>query len=408
MRIIYLHQYFATPQDVGGTRSYEMARRLVAAGHEVFMITSDRHGKFQNGWHITHEAGIQVHWAPVPYANKMSYRQRIQAFLRFAWDAARRAASIPADVVFATSTPLTIAIPAVYAAKRQHIPMVFEVRDLWPEAPIAIGVLRGPLIPPARWLERFAYRHSAQIVALSQRLKNGVVQAGYPAKRVHIIPNGSDLDLFDVPETLGHHFRWQFEWLQERPLVVYTGTLGRVNGVGYLVRLARAVRLLDPAIRFLIVGSGIEKPSVEKLARDLGVLNENLFMLSPLPKTQIPAVLAAADIATSVVINDPRLWGDSANKIFDAFASGTPVAINHGGGMADLLAETGAGLVLSPTDSELAAHQLVAFLHDREGVARAAQAAHYLATTQFSRDKLAGELEGILVKAVDDFERRNC
>lgn len=406
MRIIYLHQYFNLPTDNGSTRSYEMARRLVDAGHEVFMITSDRKGRFGSGWHVTHEAGIEVHWLPVPYSNKMSYRQRIQAFLKFSWRAATRAASIPADVVFATSTPLTITLPGVYASKRQRIPMVFEVRDLWPEAPIAVGALKGPLIPPARWLERFAYRHSEQIIALSQRLKAGVVQAGYPAERIHVIPNGSDINLFNASETSGFQFRQRFDWLQERPLIVYTGTLGRVNGVGYLAHLAQAIQSLDPEIRFLIIGDGVEKPKVEKLAQELNVLGKNFFMLPAMPKTQIPMVLSAASVATSVVINDPRLWGDSANKIFDAFASGTPVVINHGGGMAALLHQTGAGLALSPTDIPLAARQLGDFLHDKEGLAKAAASARHLAELQFSRDKLAKELEDILLQAVDEFSQR--
>src|SRR5699024_5606020 len=111
MKIIYLHQYFNTPDMAGGTRSYEMARRLVAWGHEVHMVTSWREPTDKHGWFTSVEAGIQVHWLPLPYGNYMGYRERIQAFLLFAWKAARKAASIPADVIFATSTPLTIAIP---------------------------------------------------------------------------------------------------------------------------------------------------------------------------------------------------------------------------------------------------------------------------------------------------------
>ncbi len=131
MKIVYLHQYFVTPDMPGGTRSYEMGRRLVEAGHEVHMITSDQSGRFDasEGWRITEEAGIRVHWTTVPYGNEMPYGERIKAFFLFAWRSAREAARIGGDLVFATSTPLTIALPAVYAAKRCGVPMVFEVRD---------------------------------------------------------------------------------------------------------------------------------------------------------------------------------------------------------------------------------------------------------------------------------------
>ena len=170
LKIVYLHQYFNLPSDAGGTRSYEMARRLVAWGHEVHMVASSRDAEpnWRCGWRETEESGIHVHWLPVPYSNAFSYAARTRAFFEFAWGAELKAASLEGDVVFATSTPLTIALPAVYAARRKQIPMVFEVRDLWPELPIAMGALRRPLlIAAARCLERFAYRNSAHIVALS-------------------------------------------------------------------------------------------------------------------------------------------------------------------------------------------------------------------------------------------------
>ncbi len=143
MRIIYLHQYFNTPEMAGGTRSYEMARRLVAAGHRVDLVTTWRDRTEKKSWFVTEEAGIVVHWLPLPYSNQMNYRQRMKSFIRFAWASSRRAAGFKGDVVFATSTPLTIAFPGLYAAVRRRIPLVFEVRDLWPEVPIAMGVFRS-------------------------------------------------------------------------------------------------------------------------------------------------------------------------------------------------------------------------------------------------------------------------
>ena len=146
MRIAYVHQYFRTPQDSGGTRSYQIARRLVSAGHQVTIITTDPSSqRADRDWRISDEAGVQVHWLPVPYSNQMPFPQRIRAFFRFAWKSAFRAASVPADVVLATSTPLTIAIPGIATKLWQRIPLVFEVRDLWPELPIAVGALRSPV-----------------------------------------------------------------------------------------------------------------------------------------------------------------------------------------------------------------------------------------------------------------------
>jgi len=404
MRIVYLHQYFNSPKQAGSTRSYEMGRRLAAKGHQVHLITSERTStRSSRGWRQEWIDGMMVHWLHVPYSNHMPYARRMVAFLQFAFGAGWRAAALPADVVFATSTPLTIALPGIFAAKRNRTPLVFEVRDLWPEEAIAMGAVRGRLpIALANALERFAYRHSAQIVALSPDMREGVVRCGYARDRVHVIPNASDLDLFDVPDEAGWAFRRRHDWLQQRPLVVYTGAMGRRNGVSYLVHMAARVREIDPEVRFLLVGEGYEEQMIRQLAARLGVLDQTLFMLPALPKSQMPAILSAATLAASVMIDLQALWPNSANKVFDAFAAGRPVAINHEGWLAQVLRENGAGIVLPAGDTEAAAQQVAAYLADAEGVRRGGQNAKQLAVTRFDRDQLAVQLEGVLFQALGE------
>ncbi len=400
MRIIYLHQYFNTPEMAGSTHSYEMARRLVKQGHEVHMVTS-RGQHNRRGWVRTEEAGIQVHWCSVPYSNYMSYRRRIWSFLRFSWLAARKATVLGGDVIFASSTPLTIALPAVYAARKLSAPMVFEVCDLWPEVPIAMGALRSPItIALARRLERFAYRNAAHVIALSLDMKAGVAAAGYPAERVTVVPNSCDFELFDVPEQSGREFRHRHDWLGGRPLVVYTGTLGMVNGVDYLARLAAAVARRDAEIRFLVIGAGREENKVRQAAEAAGVLHRNFFMLPPAPKAEMPAVLAAADVATSTVIDREPLWANSANKVFDALAAGRAIAINHRGWLAEMIDESGCGLVFDPYDVEAAAERLAAALRDRQWLARASTAARNVGKERFDRDKLFEQFESVLLSVV--------
>jgi len=400
MRIVYLHQYFNTPEMPGGTRSYEMARRLVAWGHEVHMVTSWREPTDTPGWLTTEEAGIQVHWLPVPYSNHMSYGKRLRAFLKFALGAARKAASLPADILFATSTPLTIALPGVYAARRQKVPMVFEVRDLWPEVAIAVGALRNPMTCwAARRLERFAYRNSARVIALSPGMAEGVARAGYSEERIATIPNSSDLDLFRPDEALAREFRVSYPELGDGPIILYPGTLGRINGVAYFAELAAQVVTKRPDCRFVIIGSGIEWDRVRARGEKLGVLGANLFMYPALPKRELVEALAAASVVASLVVNIPEMEANSANKFFDGLASGTPVAINYCGWQADVLKEAGAGFVL-PRDVGEAANHLVAWLNDPAGLQEAGRRARTVAEEQFSRDKLAEQLHAVLLDAV--------
>jgi glycosyltransferase involved in cell wall biosynthesis len=387
----------------GGTRSFEMARRIVDAGHTVHMITSDRREPRNDatGWQVTIENGIETHWVATPYSNRMGYTRRLSAFAHFAVAAARRAAALEVDVIFASSTPLTIALPAIYATWRRGVPMVFEVRDLWPEMPIAVGALRHPLaIAAARWLERTAYRHSTHIIALSPGMRDGVLAAGVPAERVSVIPNSCDSALFNVGDLPGRRFREARAWLGSRPLVIYTGTLGALNGVGYLARVAAATRAIAPDVRFLVVGAGREWESVRQTADQLGVLGQTFFMQESLPKRDIPACLSAADVASSLFVDLKPMWVNSANKFFDALAARRPIMINHEGWQADLLRRSGAGIVVPPNDPVAAAHALAELLADRDRLARARAAAGILATEMFDRDQLARQLLDVLERAV--------
>lgn len=393
MKILYLHQYFNTPSMAGGTRSYEMARRFVQWGHEVHIITSERTGTQKGIWRETEEDGIHVHWTPVLYSNALSYRGRKKAFIAFAYRAGQKAVEIGGDVVFATSTPLTIALPAVYAKKKLRVPMVFEVRDLWPELPIAIGAIKNPLlIAAARQLEKYAYKNADKIVALSPGMKKGITRTGCPEEKIAVIPNSCDIDLFDVPKERGLEIRNQFEWLGDRPLVIYIGTFGKINGVGYLVRLAAEVGKHDPEVRFVAIGDGKEWHEVETLAHDLGVLNSNFFMFHQIPKKDTPSWFSAATISTSLFIDLPEMWNNSANKFFDSLAAGKPVAINYQGWQADLIRQFRNGLLLSSKNIPEAALLIKKSLTNKKEIKQMSMSSKDLASASFSRDSLATDL----------------
>jgi len=399
MKITYIHQYFNTPQMSGSTRSYEMARRLVNFGHDVNMITSWRVDDGRRGGFVSNESGINVHWLPVPYSNYMNYKERLRSFVKFSYEAARKAAQLPSDIVFASSTPLTIALPAIYAAHRKSVPMVFEVRDLWPDIPIAIGAIKHPILKwLAKRLELFAYRHSDLVVALSPGMKEGVVLSGYPPDRVIVITNCSNLTRFSPDPIAKQKFRAEHGIPQDAILVTYTGTLGKINGVAYLVDLAELCRG-DRRLYFLTVGDGAEFMEVKRLAERAGCLGTNFKMLPPVPKIDVPKVLAATDIAISTTIPLKELEANSANKFFDGLAAGCCIAVNHGGWLAELIETSGAGFRLS-TDIEQAACDLCGWIDNQERIFAAKCHARKLAEERFSIDMLAAELERVLVRAV--------
>ncbi|GID27013.1 glycosyltransferase family 4 protein [Paractinoplanes brasiliensis] len=402
MHIVYIHQYYCNPGMAGGIRSYEQARRLVARGHTVDVITTDITGtNTRLGWRQTEDDGVRVHWFSIPYNNSMSYARRIRAFAQFMVVATARAARLRADLVFATSTPLTVAVPGVLAAKLRRAPFVFEVRDLWPEVPIEMGALRNPLARAAAGaLANFAYRNASEVVALSPGMAAGVTRRR-PSTRTTVVPNAADMELFDVDPEAVQRFRRKHEWLGERPLIVYTGALGAVNGVDYLVRAAKRMRELDPGIRVLIVGHGKEWEPTKRLAAELGLLDDTVRMWEKVPKSELPVILGAATMSSSFVRPIRALWENSANKFFDALAAGRPIAINYGGWQADLLDETGAGLVLDPVDTDAAGSLLARRCRDESWLAQARIAAHKLAVEQFSRDLLFDRFAAVLDRAAE-------
>lgn len=403
MKILYLHQYFNTPSMSGGTRSYEMAKRLVASGHEVHVVTSWVKDTNHTDWFEENIDGIKVHWFPNPYNNKMSFKQRIQAFFKFAYAAKQKVSHIPADVIFATSTPLTIAIPAILGARKQKIPMVFEVRDLWPEVPIAMGILnKSYQIFLAKKLEKWAYNNSSHIVALSPGMKQGIVDTGYPADKVSVIPNSSDNDLFEVNEEDFERFKLENSWLPKGKIIIYTGTFGMVNDVGVAVDLAIELKKRQSNIKILLIGDGLEYEKIYQRALNEGILNDQLYIKKQVPKNEIPYFLKYAAMASSFAIDLPAIQANSANKFFDALAASKPILINYGGWQKDILEKNKCGVISWRKTTSQTVDELENFLNDELNYNNACRNAKKLALNDFSRDNLARDLEEILKLSVKD------
>ena len=283
MKIIYLHQYFNTPQNSGGTRSYEFAKNLVKMGHEVEMITSWRKTQKNDDWFLTEESGIKVHWLPLKYSNHMKFLERLKVFMIFAWKSYFKAKNIEGDIVFASSTPLTIAIPAVFISKKKYIPLVFEVRDLWPDIPISMKILKNPiLIFLAKLLEIFAYKNSTSIIVLSPEMKKKIISKKINLKKIAIIPNSSDLKEFEFDKKLALNFLHKRPWLKNRPLLLYAGAFGLVNDLSYVIRLAKALQEQKSEVRILLIGDGLEKRKLIEDAKKNDVFEKNLFFEKPI------------------------------------------------------------------------------------------------------------------------------
>ena len=398
MKIIYLHQYFNTNNMSGGTRSFEFARRLVAMGHEVDIITTWREADGHKNWFVTEEEGIKIHWFPMLYSNHMSYFQRIKAFIKFAWHSACRAASLESDIIFATSTPLTIALPAVYASRKNKVPMVFEVRDLWPSMPIAMNILKNPfLCYLANFLERWAYKNSKSIVTLSPTMKIGIISKNFCSSCIAVIPNSSDINNFEYNKILESNFRQARAWLNNKPLLLYAGTFGEVNNLKYAVQLAKALQDRNSDIRILLIGDGSQRQSLIYKAKQSGVFEKNLFFEDNIPKKNIKEYFSAATICANFVIDIEEAWANSANKFFDTLAAGKPILLNHKGWMHDLVSLYSCGLCMHGKPMHEVAEELDLVMFDAKWLKASGNASRKLAQKFFDSNVLSKQLERVLV-----------
>jgi glycosyltransferase involved in cell wall biosynthesis len=370
VRILYLHQFFVTRAGVGGTRSYEFARRFVERGHAVRMVTAGEATTSVEGIEVV---GVRGAYSDYMRATAMSNLSRMLAFARFAIGATVAALRGPRpDVIYATSPPLTMALPALAASLRWRAPLVFEVRDLWPEAPIQMGALRNPVAQRlARAVERFVYARSARLIALSPG-----IEAALPKGRTVLVPNAADLDLFDPSAPRG-----PFQ-------VAYFGAMGEANDLTAVVEAARLV----PDVPFVLMGDGKRRAALERTAPpNVRFRNGS--------KADVARLAAESSACLTVFKDVPVLATNSPNKLFDTFAAGRAAIVNMDGWMRELVERNEAGVHVRAGDAADLAEK-VAWLRDNPGEAeRMGRNARALAERDFGRDQLAERALAVLEEA---------
>ena len=198
-------------------------------------------------------------------------------------------------------------------------------------------------------------------------------------------------------------FRKRYDWLKQNPMLLYAGTLGVINGVSYLVDIAHSLLCINPEVRVVVIGSGMEKDLIIKQAKEKKVWKVNFFLLEAMPKNELAAAFSAANISTSLFIPVKEMWNNSANKFFDTLASGTPVAINYLGWQADIINDSGAGLILPPSDALLSAKKINQAITNKKWLISAGRSAQKIALRDFDRDKLAQKFEKIIVESINDY-----
>lgn len=405
MRIIYIHQYFKLPNENGGTRSFDLASSFVKNGYEVVVITSTSDVKYKknNLWSIEKQKGIEIHRIYIPYSNHLSYVKRTMMFLRFLVFSNFHILKISSDLVLATSTPLTIGIPALLKKLVSKTPYIFEVRDLWPEAVIAIGAVKNIFLKKTLYtLEKLIYKNASAIVPLSSDMQNSIISRfpNFADKTGVVIENISNIERFTNTETK-LHIGGIIDF-QPRFSILYAGTFGKVNGIEKVIELAEKTFLIDRTVIYILIGDGAEKEKVTQLAGKKGVLNKNVYILNSISKDELPLWYELASMGSSFVIDIKELWANSANKFFDTLAAGKPILINHEGWQAKAIRDYNVGYVLPNIISMEVAEKFIRYTQNTILIKEQGLNAINLAREKYSLERATSKYLEVIDKVISD------
>jgi lipopolysaccharide/colanic/teichoic acid biosynthesis glycosyltransferase/spore coat polysaccharide biosynthesis protein SpsF (cytidylyltransferase family) len=406
VHLLLIHQAFASPNEPGGTRHFELLRWFVAAGHRATVITSDVS-------YLTHKksaaaaretiGGLDILRLPSPVAVSGSdFMGRAAAQLRFAWQAFKVGQTVPdVDLVYGTSPPMFQAVAARALAASRRVPFLFEVRDLWPAFAIEMGVLRNPfVISVAERVERWLYRNAQTIIVNSPGFTKHIREAGVGDESVRVVANGVDARAFD-PASTGAEWRERLA-PNGGVVVLYSGALGAANGLDTILDAAKQLRNRSD-ITCALVGDGGEASRLRARAQELKL--DSLVILDAVPKGDMKELLAAADICVATLLPLPMFATVYPNKVFDYFAAGRPTVSNIQGPIAGVIRDSGGGITVEPGDAGALAAAVTQLANDPQLRKQMGRMARSHVTVHFDRRIQALHFQETAEETLESFQR---
>ncbi len=413
MNLLLIHQSFVDRDHAGGTRHVEMARYLVEQGHAVSVVAGNLNyltGKpFVDSKQLFVRQrfdGVEVLRSYVYPAIHRSFGWRVVAFLSFMVSsvyAALRAGKV--DVVMGTSPPIFQLFSAWLVSVVKWRPLVVEIRDLWPEFAIDMGVLKNPIIIwMARLWESFIYKRATHLVVNSPAYRGYLISKGVAEEKITVIPNGVDPSMFDVTRDADVEGLRKSLGVCDKFVVVYAGAVGLANDIDTLVAAAERLRSdtddaasnsTQSAVHILILGDGKEKRRLQKVANDKSLLN--VTFLQPIPKNEMASILAASDACVATLQPIPMFKTTYPNKVFDYMAARRPTILAIDGVIREVIESSEGGVYVKPGDPKRLADGIreMRDLSSDERRAMGERARAYV-EKHFDRDKQTKKLEQVL------------
>ena len=400
MHIAVFSQYHTNPDCPATSRHYALLARL-AQTHRVTLLTTPA----WKGQRLTQEfawvpAGVDIQEANVAYDNRMGPTRRALAFAHYAAWAVRAGLRLERpDVIWGISTPLTAAWAAARVAGWRRVPWVFEVQDLWPAFPIAMGAVPTALARQQLFrLEKRLYDSARHVVPLSPDMARYVTNLGIAPEKVTTVLNGTDLELAARATPAAAAQLRQAQGLAGKRVVLYAGTFGRANDIPTLVAAAETLVAADEQAVWLFLGHGFHQPLVAAAAaRWPG----RIRLVGGQARHAVFAWFALAEVSVVSFLGLPVLDANSPAKLYDSLAVGTPVVVTNRGWTKELVEKHGCGWYVPAGNAPALAAQLAVLLAQPAALAAAGERGRQLARTEFDRQQLAAQMQQILEAAAE-------
>ncbi len=397
VNILYIHQYFKTPKEPGGTRSYWLAQALIRKGYNVTMLTASN--TIKNNVKKTVIDDINVIYLKVAYGQEMSIVNRLISFSTFMFKSTYYSfLQKNIDLVFATSTPLSVGFPALIIKKVKKIPYVFEVRDLWPEVPIQMGAIKNKLIKKLLiWFEKLIYKNAEHIITLSPGMEKGVLKHE-SALKVSMIPNMSKIDFF-WPRKKNFKLMKILGLNTKSFKLIHFGSLGVANGAYTIIESAKILKNNDN-FEFVFIGGGSTEKELKNICSKYNLKTVHFLGAFPLDKTS--EIVNLCDISIISFLDLPILSTNSPNKLFDSLSAGKPIIVNSSGWTKDLVEKYSCGFYVKPNHPLELVNKLKELKNNPDTVKSMSQNGRLLAETVYDKSILCNDFLKIINKLLHD------
>jgi glycosyltransferase involved in cell wall biosynthesis len=401
MRILFITDNFPPEVNAPATRTYEHAIEWVEEGSEVTVLTCNPNfpqGKIYDGYknrikQVEVLEGIKVVRLWSYMSSNQGFFRRTLDYLSFAWMCSIFGLFEKADVIVATSPQFFTTWTGWFLSKLKHKPWVFELRDLWPESIATVGAMskESRAYRALEKIELGLYKSADLVIPNTPAFKKNLMARGIPEEKIHVIPNGANLELFD-PDRKNPELKEKLG-IKEDFVIGYIGTHGLAHSLDFVID---SIAKSDfDNIRFLFIGDGAAKEQVKSMAENHGL--ENVTFLDPIPKEKIPEYLALTDASLVPLMKSDTFKTVIPSKIFEACAMGKPIILGVEGQAKEIIDEFGAGVSFEPENSAEFMEAVNRLANDKVLYKKLSDNALNLARA-YDRNKLAKEMLDLIRK----------